>query len=288
MPRLRFLERLKHRWQAKVLSVLAAFLLWYQLKETGPVVERAFERPLEVIGLGSDRVAVGVPERVLVRVRGEARVVEGLRPEAVLAYLDLSGVEEGPFVRPVQVQLPAGVALAGVVPDRVEARVERVVERELELHAFRPGRALVPKPQRVRVRGPASEARRAVYALALGEEPLSIVVVGKDGEVLSGLRALPAQAAVRFAGPLLTLKVLPLALPGPPPGLSVEKLEVPRTVRVVGPPALLADLSFVAGEVEWRVGSYVAPIRLRLPEGVFALDRPWGRFVVASRSEVGE
>ena len=280
MPRLRLFERLKHRWQAKVLSVLAAFLLWYQLKETGPVVERALERPLEVIGLGPDRVAVGVPERVLVRVRGEARIVEGLRPEAVLAYLDLSGVDEGPFVRPVRVQLPAGVALAGVVPDRVEARVERVLVRELELYAFRPGEALVPEPRRVRVRGPASEVRRAAYALALGEEALVVVAVDKEGAVLSGLQAEPAEAGVHFAGPLLTLKTLPLALPGPPAGLSVEKVEVPRTVRVVGPPELLADLAFVAGEVEWRAGSYLAPIRLKLPEGVYALDRPWGRFVV--------
>ena len=280
MPRLRLFERLKHRWQAKVLSVLAAFLLWYQLKETGPVVERALERPLEVIGLGPDRVAVGVPERVLVRVGGEARIVEGLRPEAVLAYLDLSGVDEGPFVRPVRVQLPAGVALAGVVPDRVEARVERVLVRELELYAFRPGEALVPEPRRVRVRGPASEVRRAAYALALGEEALAVVAVDKEGAVLSGLQAEPAEAGVHFAGPLLTLKTLPLALPGPPAGLSVEKVEVPRTVRVVGPPELLADLAFVAGEVEWRAGSYLAPIRLKLPEGVYALDRPWGRFVV--------
>ena len=280
MPRLRLFERLKHRWQAKVLSVLAASLLWYQLKETGPVVERALERPLEVIGLGPDRVAVGVPERVLVRVRGEARIVEGLRPEAVLAYLDLSGVDEGPFVRPVRVQLPAGVALAGVVPDRVEARVERVLVRELELHAFRPGEALVPEPRRVRVRGPASEVRRAAYALALGGEALAVVAVDKEGAVLSGLQAEPAEAGVHFAGPLLTLKTLPLALPGPPAGLSVEKVEVPRTVRVVGPPELLADLAFVAGEVEWRAGSYLAPIRLKLPEGVYALDRPWGRFVV--------
>jgi len=280
VPPLRLWERLKHRWQAKVLSVLAAFLLWYQLKETGPVVERALERPLEVIGLGPDRVAVGVPERVLVRIRGEARIVEGLKPEAVLAYLDLSGVEEGPFVRPVRVQLPAGVALSEVVPARVEARVERVLERELNLYAFRPNQALVPEPRRVRLRGPATEVRRAAFALALGGEPLAVVAVDEDGAVLPGVVVEPAEAGVHFAGPLLTLKTLPLALPGPPPELSVEKVEVPRTVRVVGPPRLLADLAFVAGEVEWRVGSYLAPIKLKLPEGVYALDRPWGRFVV--------
>jgi len=280
--------RIKHRWQAKLLSLLAAFLLWYQLKEGGPIVERALERPLEVIGLGPDQVAVGVPERVLVRVRGDERVVEGLQPEAVLAYLDLTGVEEGPFVRPVRVQLPAGVALSAVIPAKVEARVERILERDLELYAFAPGKALVPEPRRVRIRGPAGQVREAVWALALGEE-LSVMAVDKAGRVLPDVVAEPAQAEPHFSGPLLTLKELPLALPGPPEGLVVERAEIPRTVRVVGPPELLADLAFVAGEVEWREGSYLAPIKLKLPEGVYALDRPWGRFVVvAVRREMTE
>jgi len=69
-------------------------------------------------------------------------------------------------------------------------------------------------------------------------------------------------------------------VPAPPAGLSLIKAELPKAVRVVGPPELLADLAFVSGEVEWREGSYVAPVRLKLPEGVYALDRPWGRFVV--------
>jgi len=275
--------RLKHRWQAKLLSLLAAFLLWYQLKETGPVVERGLERPLEVVGLGPDQVAVGIPERVLVRIRGEERVVEGLQPEAVLAYIDLSGVEEGPFVRPVRVQLPAGVTLSAVIPAKVEGRVERILEKELPLYACAPHRALVPEPRRVRVRGPSTEVQKAVWAVALGEA-LSILAVDKEGQALPHVAAEPAQAEPHFQGPLLTLKELPLALPGPPEGLVVEKAEIPRSVRVVGPPELLADLAFVAGEVEWRVGSYVAPIKLKLPEGVYALDRPWGRFVVVQAS----
>lgn len=272
---------MRHRWQAKLLSLLAAFLLWYQLKEGGPIVERALERPLEIVGLGPDQVAVGVPDRVIVRVRGDERVIEGLQPEAVLAYLDLTGITEGPFIRPVRVQLPAGVALSAVIPAKVEARVERILEKELLLYAFVPEKAVVPEPRRVKIRGPSGEVQKAVWAVALGEN-LPVMAVDKAGQVLPDVVAEPAQAKPHFQGPLLTLKELPLALPGPPEGLVVEKAEIPRSVRVVGPPELLADLAFVAGEVEWRAGSYVAPIKLKLPEGVYALDRPWGRFVVVS------
>ncbi len=280
MPRPSLWRRLVHQWPAKLLSLLAAFLLWYQLKETGPVVERAVERPLEVIGLGPDQVAVGVPGKVLVRVRGEERTLEGLRPEAILAYLDLHGVKAGPFSAPVRVQLPAGVSLAAVVPARVEARIEQKAKKELPLFAFAPGRALLPDRDRVEVEGAESQVKDARYALALGPEGgLRVVAVGEGGIPLP-LKAIPAAAKARFSGPLLTLKELPLALPGPPPGLSVRRAELPRSVPVVGPPAVLAGLAFVTGEVEWRAGSYVAPIRLKLPKGVFALKAPWGSFVV--------
>ncbi len=280
MPRASLWQRLTHQWPAKLLSLLAAFLLWYQLRQTGPVVERAIERPLEIIGLGPDQVAVGVPERVLVRVRGDERTVNGLRPEAVLAYLDLHGLKEGPFSKPVVVQLPAGVVLAAVIPARVEARVEKSAEGEIPLYAFAPNRALVPADGHVRVRGAAPLVARARYALALGpEDRLRVVAVGAAGEPLA-LEVEPKMTRARFAGPLLTRRELPLALPGPPPSLSVKQAQLPRAIPVVGPPEVLAKLAFVTGEVEWRAGSYVAPIRLKLPEGVYALKAPWGSFVV--------
>ncbi len=60
----------------------------------------------------------------------------------------------------------------------------------------------------------------------------------------------------------------------------MKQAQLPRAIPVVGPPEVLAKLAFVTGEVEWRAGSYVAPIRLKLPEGVYALKAPWGSFVV--------
>lgn len=275
------LRRLRRNWLPKLMALLVAAGLWYQLKESGPVVERTLERPLEVTGLGPSEVVVGLPSRVLVRVRGEERVVESLSPEAVVAYLDLSGVGEGEFSREVKVQLPPGVTLAEVVPAKVRARVERLVSRILDLYAYAPRAALVPEPTRVMVKGPASLVRQAAYALATGRgKDLKVTAVAEDGTPLPELEAAPAKVEPRFRGPLLTLKSLPLAVPAPPAGLSLIKAELPKAVRVVGPPELLADLAFVSGEVEWREGSYVAPVRLKLPEGVYALDRPWGRFVV--------
>ncbi len=275
----RLWARVKHNWPAKALSLVAAFLLWFQLKSSEPIVERVLKRPLEVIGLGPDRVALGLPRTVVVRVRGEARRVENLRPEAVVAYLDLSGVEEGPFDRAVEVRLPAGLEAVAVIPARVIGAVDHYLERQLPLYAFAPEKALVPSPKEVTVVGPAGAMKGAGFALALGPG-LRVQVYDAEGRPIEAATANPEAARLRFSGPLLSEKAVPLALPGPPSGLSVVRVETPRTVTLIGPPEALASLDFVVGEVEWRPGSYTAPIRLRLPEGVRALGPVWGRFVV--------
>jgi YbbR-like protein. len=278
-----FWERLGHNWLAKLLSLLAAFLLWYQLRESGPAVERTLERPLEVIGLGKDRLPVGVPKMVLVRVKGTARIVEGMSPDAVVAYLDLSGVEEGPFDRPVRVQIPAGLELAEVTPARIQARVERIGRAVVALEAFVPGEAVLPREVSVAVKGAASQVARARMALAVGIEvgkPLGVAVFDAEGRPVEGLEVVPAKINPRFTGPLFSLREVPLALPGPPPGLVVKQAVVPPKVKLVGPPEALAAIGFVSGEVEWREGSYLTPVRLRLPKGVYALGSVWGRFVV--------
>ena len=84
-------------WPAFLLALLVAFALWYSLQERAPVVERSLKVPLQVVGLGEGRRALGLPREVLLRLRGPAPLLEG-RALPVSAYLDLSGAE-GEVVR---------------------------------------------------------------------------------------------------------------------------------------------------------------------------------------------
>ncbi len=275
--------RLVHNWPAKLLTFLIAFVLWYQLRENEPVVDRTFVRELQVIGLGEDRVAVGLPEAVLVRVRGTARRVETLSPNAVVPFIDLSRVEGETFDQRIQIQLPPGIQVVDIVPDRLIGSIEPLGEALLPVEVFSPGVGLRFSPNQVRARGPDREVQRAVAAIGLelrGENEVTLYAVDAAGRPVPGLVLEPGTARITARAPLLVERAVPLRLEPPPAGLRLVEARLPTEVTVVGPPEALDGLEFVPARAEWREGSYVAPLALELPDGVRASGEVWGRFRV--------
>ncbi len=264
-------RRLLHNWPIKLAAVLTALVLWYQLREVEPVVERSLSRPLEVVGLGEDRAVVGLPASVTVRFRGTARIVENLNPGAVVVFVDLSGVDEGPFSAQVQVQVPSGVRVVEVIPAKVEARVERLGAGVLPVEVFAPGSVVTFTPESVGMRGPASMVERARAAVGVdlnAEGAVRLVAFDDTGTPLPELTLIPGIARIHFRSPTLARKEVELALLPAPRDLHPVHVEAPSRVTIVGPPAVLDQISVVQAEVDWHLGEYTAPLRLLLPPDV--------------------
>lgn len=256
-----------------LLSLLAAFSLWYLLREKAPVVERALPVPLRVVGLGSDRVADGLPQEVLLRVRGPAPLVED-RTLPVSAYLDLSGME-GAFSREVQVAVPQGVEVVEVRPARVEGQVEALLRRPLPVYIASPEGPVEAEVKSVEAEGPKSQLERARLALGLdtGGEEVALVAFGE--RPLLGVRLSPERVRVRSRSTFLGVKELPLK-PVPPPGYKVLDFS-PKTVRLVGARAVLERLAQVEVRLAPRPGTYESRLDLLLPEGVSPIGVVLGR-----------
>jgi YbbR domain-containing protein len=271
MSPIELLRRLLHNWPIKLAALLTATILWYQLREVEPVVERSLERPLEVVGVDAERRPVGLPGRVLVRLRGTARILKNLHPNAVVTFVDLSGVEEGPFTVPVQVRTPSGVRVVEVVPAEVSAVLERQGAAVLPVVVFAPENVVSYDPKSVEARGAASLVERARAAIGVdmdGKGKVTLVPVDDDGRPVEGLELDPAAAEVEVVGPLLTSKEVDLVLAPPPEDLRPVSVKVPARVVVVGPPKALEGVSSVIAKVDWRVGEYTTALELSLPEGV--------------------
>ena len=92
---------------------------------------------LEVEPTGSNFRVAGVPlkietsrhyktnvDKVALYVNCSPKVIENLTPDRVHAYVKLSETQPGTYVREIRVDLPVGVKLVRIVPDRVQIKVE--------------------------------------------------------------------------------------------------------------------------------------------------------------------
>jgi len=267
-------RRLLHNWPIKLAALLTATILWYQLREVEPVVERSLERPLEVVGVDAERRPVGLPKRVLVRLRGTSRIIKNLRPNAVIAFVDLSGIKEGQFSAPVQVRAPSGVNVIEVVPAEVSATLERLGAGVLPVEVYTSGAVVTYEPESVEIKGPASLVEQARLAIGVDMNEkgvVKLVPVDEGGLPVEGLELEPAEAQVKILGPELTKKEVDLVLSPAPKSVRPVSVQAPSKIVVVGPAKALAIITTVRADVDWHVGEYSTPLKLRLPPEVEAI-----------------
>lgn|GEM_PF-886129 len=116
---------------ALVLALVLWFFVMYTQSPTG-VVE-LHTRRLSAVTLEVRNRPVGLtlmrqlPTTVSVTVRGPRQVMEGLRAQDVVAYLDLAGLAEGAHQLGVRAVLPSGVEAISSTPARLEVALDQII-----------------------------------------------------------------------------------------------------------------------------------------------------------------
>lgn len=307
---LRLWRRTLHNLLPKLLALGVALTLWFMATtDRRANVEQGYDVPVTVSdttaerGAGERAVRDLNPPTIRVYLSGRPERLRELRGDSIEAVVDVTGVPEGSFTRPVTVQAPTGTTLQRQVPERVQGFVDTLVTRTLSvtLSVAAPPENSLPRyevtPTEATVSGPGrvvATVQRVVNAPVSpgpGEtQEAALLALDARGEPVTGLTLNPASVAVRRVDTgELPVKTLPVVLAEPPPGLRVTALSVqPAGVRVVGAPELLARLREVPGEVPYRVGTYVAPVTLRLPTGAQALEEVRVRLSVQEAAPTGE
>jgi hypothetical protein len=118
----------------KLFSLALAILIWLTVdfsinKEVSPwsaIIGRTSDEtvltvPVQAPSVGG-RVMTMNPAVVQVFLRGDPKLIKGLRPDDVRAEVESTGVDSGDGVRPVNVILPPGVAYTRITPEEVDVR----------------------------------------------------------------------------------------------------------------------------------------------------------------------
>lgn len=299
-------RRLLHNLPAKGLALASAVVLWsVATTDRRANVEQSYDVPVTVSdttggrGVGTREVRDLSPDTVRVTLQGRPERLRELRGDNIEAVVDVTGVPETSFSRPVTVQAPTGTVLRGVKPERVQGFVDSVLTTTLPVvvSVADPSGAALPRyrvtPEAASVRGPGrlvmgvARVVGSPVALAPGEErETALIPLNEEGRPVEGVTVTPRTALVRRldAGTLPVAEV-PVVLKPPPPSLRVTETRLePDTVRVVAPPEVLARLREVRGSVTYREGTYTTEVTLGLPAGAQALDPVRARLTVERRA----
>jgi len=87
-----------------------------------PLVEqfssKTFENiPVKVLGVPEKTLSIYLdPTKVTVNLKGPLRLLEGMKPEELLAYVEVTGLKKGKYDLPLNVNSPSGISLKGDSP----------------------------------------------------------------------------------------------------------------------------------------------------------------------------
>lgn len=283
--------RLLHNGYLKLGALLVALVFWiFVHNDSALVTQRVFRAQLNVEGLSSGQLALGVPDRVEVRLSGPASRVRAMSPEGVDAVLNLRGVS-GDFEEDVRVFPPQGISLVGVNPREiigsVEVRGSKRVPARAVLLGNEPEGAVVKatvRPAEVSVSGAETLVARVTQVLVSYDaqsvrDRATPYAADENGDPVVGVSVSPRLVRLEATrSDVLYTKTVPVTLTPPAvPGLEVASARLSRNeITVAGAQAALTTVSDVQATVpetpQLRPGQYTLGVTLDLPEGVVALE----------------
>lgn len=284
------LARLVRRWPRKLVALLAAAGFWWLVVTTTTTIsQRTVSVNLQIVGVETEELAVGVPNFVDVSVSGPGPRIDRLTPNQLSATIDLNGAI-GDFDREVMVQVPPDLKLQTVTPSSVIGFLETEAQRSLPVQVAVVGNPpdgvfirTAPTPGEVVLTGRQSQLALVSRAVAMTSPEggtATVIALGDDDLPIEGVTVSPAtvEVAVGTREVLYTTEVVVRFEPPVASALVGATLSRP-TATVAGPPDVLMTMEDVVATVEPLTGDvapgrYTLPVRLALPEGVVALETP--------------
>ena len=125
---------LKRNWPAKLLSLLAAIVMWFFImRDQNPVMEVTYTIPVQVQNLNSGYIIEDAPDVVRVVLAGPRDTIMSMKSDNLRAYIDASGVKPGQNNVTINFTPPAGMNLVEVKPDNIIINVDEYAEKRFLL-----------------------------------------------------------------------------------------------------------------------------------------------------------
>ncbi|MDF1512826.1 MAG: CdaR family protein [Anaerolineae bacterium] len=282
-----------------LMSLILAFVFWAAATEAeDPTRTDTYlsQISVEVIGLDESMVAYGITnDRVRVEIKAPESVWATMRPEDIVARVDVSDVGTGTLSLPVEVEVaqkPAVVTL--ITPPEISLTIERLAEKEVPVEVIVQGSPAIGfeadapsvAPQVVRIQGPqslVSKAFKTQVFVSVDEQEGSVrsdyapQVVDQNEQPVPEITVIPKSVTVNVPvwqlGYIRDMAVTVSLTGQPATGYRVANLVVdPPVVKVFGQTNIVRAVpGFLQTQpinLEGITQSLTSKVALQMPEGI--------------------
>lgn len=293
---------LKNKTFLRIFSLLAAIFLWvYVMGEVDPETRQTIrDIPVSFEGtemLAEEGLAVVQEEELFVAavIKGRRSDVNDVKNAGLTAYVDVSACDKGKNTEKINVAVPDSVSLESLSGTSVKVKVEDLVEVQKPVRieftdtvngTDKTARVLEYQTESVSVKGAASaidsiDSLKGVVSAnkASAEESrwekVSLTPVTASGNEVFGVTCETSSIKVRIQ--LLAIKTVDLKVDAKnlEEGMTVEKLEAPNRLQIMGPVYMVEGLEEVTGTVDLEnvEGTVFREVILLLPVDTFVLEQ---------------
>lgn len=287
---------LKLNWRnnsIRVLALLLAVIMWvYVSNEQNPVREKLINAKLEHNELEQNYIIMGgLPESVRLRIQGNQNQLNNLAPGEFKATVNIPEGKTGELALPVQVNAPAGLRIAQVIPEEVSVVVDRLISKQIPVAVSLRGTpaqdftALAPQyqPDVVTVRGPSQLVNGISQATAVADIQQAAQDVTQTLTINAGspdvtLSPATIQVVVPIVSTVISkaVPVLPQVTGSPADGYIVKRSYTePVTVQVFGPAEVIraiTEIKTVPVSIQGSDKNLSREVGLAAPQGVTDLQ----------------
>ena len=260
----------KHNILPKVLSVLAALLLWLYVFQAVDIEKTFSDIPIRTTGFdtGLDLdIASNYLTSMSVTVRGTNSAVKELTADDIKVSVDMSDVNTvGHYSLPIHVEVPKNVSISQTGAQTLDIVVDKTVEKEIAVETalsyniadpYELG-TVTPDPLSVIIRGPESDIRaieRAVLVEDLGDlksdvtAQIGVKLYDTNGYEISSPYIVTMPSHVSLKLPVNMRVKLPVDASVKYDADRFDMTFSPQNVYVFGPVKLVRELQSVATTV---------------------------------------
>lgn len=290
---------IRHNLPAKILSVLAAAVLWvFVMNDQNPSINSNFTVPVRMVNVPDDYVVTASEQEVRLKVRAPRSLLASYNVEDFDAYVDLSGIEEGTSTLKIITVVPSGFELLDMSDENVNVTLEEMITKYVNVSINTTGAvaqnmvvtSVAPDILTMQVKGPRSIVGKVANLtgwINLTEHTddfrttTEITPLDSDGNIVDGVKVEKRNVGVAVDLSKIQQKKMvslhPVAMGELPSGLVLDGVKVePSKVEISGEEksiSTIETLNTVPVDLSKINESTVLDVELKLPDGISVADK---------------